>query len=194
MRIWVLLTFNFEVYIFKEGHFKATSAEYDVNSKNSYVHLTNYSVQKHNENFAKFEIGNEISFSDFEKSFNNKISVKYHLLPDVKDIIILTMKSVKNKINPKERKMCFEIFGYDFMFDEDYKPYLLEVNTNPGLEISSPLIKQLIPRMIDDAFKLTIDEVFILNEENRREMNKKPFPVDGYDDNENLWEFLCNLN
>ena len=97
-------------------------------------------------------------------------------------------------LNPKERKMCFEIFGYDFMFDEDYKPYLLEVNTNPGLEISSPLIKQLIPRMIDDAFKLTIDEVFILNEENRREMNKKPFPVDGYDNNENLWELLCNLN
>ena len=48
--------------------------------------------------------------------------------------------------------------------------------------------------MIDDAFKLTIDEVFILNEENRREMNKKPFPVDGYDNNENLWELLCNLN
>ena len=194
MRIWVLLTFNFEVYIFKEGHFKATSAEYDVNSKNSYVHLTNYSVQKHNKNFAKFEIGNEISFSDFEKSFNNKISVKYHLLPDVKDIIILTMKSVKNKINPKERKMCFEIFGYDFMFDENYKPYLLEINTNPGLEISSPLIQQLIPRMIDDAFKLTLDEVFILNEESRKEMQKNPFPVDGYDNNENLWELLCNLN
>ena len=194
MRIWVLLTYNLDVYYFKEGHFKATSAEYDVNSKNSYVHLTNYSVQKHNENFAKYEIGNEISFKDFEMSLNNKISVKYHLLPDVKDIIIMTMKSIKYKINPKERKMCFEIFGYDFMFDEDYKPYLLEVNTNPGLEISSPLIKQLIPRMIDDAFKLTIDEVFILNEENRREMNKKPFPVDGYDNNENLWELLCSLN
>jgi len=34
------------------------------------------------------------------------------------------------------------------------------VNTNPCLEESSALLKQLIPRMIDDALKLTLDVVF----------------------------------
>ena len=51
MRLWVMLTWDFNLYIFKEGHFKATSLPYDVNSQDSYVHLTNYSVQKFNKNF-----------------------------------------------------------------------------------------------------------------------------------------------
>ena len=193
MRLWVLLTWEFNLYLFKEGHFKATSLPYDVNSQDSYVHLTNYSVQKYNENFAKYETGNEISFQDFENSVNNKINVKKDLLPKVKEIIIYSMKSVAGKINKAERKICFEIFGYDFIFDENFVPYLLEVNTNPGLEISSPLIEMLIPRMIDDAFKLTIDKVFFLSKSNLEKMKEKPYRVDGYTDDENMWELLCNI-
>jgi len=34
------------------------------------------------------------------------------------------------------------------------------VNTNPCLEESSSLLKQLIPRLIDDSLKLTIDIIF----------------------------------
>ena len=193
MRLWVLLTWEFNLYLFKEGHFKATSLPYNVNSQDSYVHLTNYSVQKYNENFAKYETGNEISFQDFENSVSNKINIKKDLLPKVKEIIIHSMKSVAGKINKAERKICFEIFGYDFMFDENYIPYLLEVNTNPGLEISSPLIEMLIPRMLDDAFKLTIDKVFFLNKSNIEKMKEKPYRVDGYTDDENMWELLCNI-
>ena len=193
MRLWVLLTWEFNLYLFKEGHFKATSLPYDVNSQDSYVHLTNYSVQKYNKNFAKFETGNEISFQDFENSVNNTISVKKDLLPKVKEIIIHSMKSVAGKINKAERKICFEIFGYDFMFDENYIPYLLEVNTNPGLEISSPLIEMLIPRMLDDAFKLTIDKIFLINQDNLENMKKNPLKVGGYDDDENMWELLGNV-
>ena len=33
MRLWVMLTWDFNLYLFKEGHFKATSLPYDVNSQ-----------------------------------------------------------------------------------------------------------------------------------------------------------------
>jgi hypothetical protein len=46
------------------------------------------------------------------------------------------------------------------MIDCQLKPWLIEVNTNPCLEESSALLKQLVPRMIDDAFKLTLDIVY----------------------------------
>jgi D-alanine-D-alanine ligase-like ATP-grasp enzyme len=50
----------------------------------------------------------------------------------MKNIIKMSVLSVKRKINRLERDNCFEIFGYDFMVDEkDYKPWLIEVNTNP---------------------------------------------------------------
>jgi len=44
--------------------------------------------------------------------------------------------------------------------DEELQPWLIEVNTNPCLELSSPLLEQLIPAMLDDMLKLTVDRVF----------------------------------
>ena len=51
---------------FREGHLKTSSMNYDVHSGDSYVHLTNYSVQKHYKEFSKFEEGNEVSFKEFQ--------------------------------------------------------------------------------------------------------------------------------
>ena len=48
MRIWVLLTHQMKVYLFKEGHLKTCSVEYDAGSKDAYRHITNYSFQKYN--------------------------------------------------------------------------------------------------------------------------------------------------
>lgn len=54
----------------------------------------------------------------------------------------------------------FELFGMDFIVDADFKPWLLEVNTNPCLELSSPLLKTLIPNLIENVFRLGVDPVF----------------------------------
>ena len=63
-------------------------------------------------------------------------------------------------MNKNGRRYCFEIFGYDFMVDKDLKPWLIEVNTNPCIECPNDLLKQLVPRMLDDAFKLTVDQLY----------------------------------
>ena len=200
VRIWVLLTHNMKVYMFKEGHLKATSSLFSLEDKNFFVHLTNYSVQKYSNDFGKEEIGNEISFDDFEKSlkeeYDLEINVRKFFLGKFKKIIEISMKSVKKLININQRKGSFEIFGYDFMLDEELNPYLIEINTNPGLEISSPLISKLIPRMIDDTFRLTIDEVFgTIYSADRygKDGYISPFHVDGYSDNENMFELITNI-
>ena len=79
------------------------------------------------------------------------------MVPTIKENMIVSFTSVKRKINRKKRKKCFEIFGYDFMIDSNLKTWLIEVNTNPCLEESSPILAEILPRMLDDAFKLTID-------------------------------------
>ena len=198
IRIWVLFTFlsdnyKFEVYVFKEGHLKACSETFDLYSDDLYVHLTNYSVQKYNKNFSKIEIGNEISFQTFQNELDKRgdgKNFKKDVFPKIMKIIAYSANASKNKINILSRKNCFEIFGYDFILDINFEPFLLEINTNPGLEESSPLIEMLVPRMIDDAFRLTVDKIFEREDEDRK-ISK--FKVDGYTDEENMWQYV-NLN
>ena len=46
------------------------------------------------------------------------------------------------------------------MIDDNFKPWLIEVNTNPCLETSCPVLEKIIPKMLDDAFKLSIDVIY----------------------------------
>ena len=46
------------------------------------------------------------------------------------------------------------------MIDSELRPWLIEVNTNPCLEETSKLLSVLLPRMLDDAFRLTLDVQF----------------------------------
>jgi hypothetical protein len=252
MRIWVLVTHTMKVYVFKEGHLKTCSVEFNINSKNAFTHITNYSFQKHNDDFQKFEKGIEVPFNEFQKFIDEeyghkKYKLKTHLMNQIKEVINVSMRSVKDKINKNNRNHQFEIFGYDFMLDEDFNVFLIEINTNPGLEESSPWIKIIVPRMLDDALRLTLDQLFepkydfnlnykkmddlenlekVLNNlRNNRDPNSvnnyynrnknnslgdkndtlnkittnnkkyiSPFPVPEYSDNENLWDFVCDLN
>ncbi len=78
----------------------------------------------------------------------------------MKEITHMAFSSVNKKINQNHRKFCFELFGLDFIIDEDLKVWLIEINENPCIECASPLLGKLIPRMINDAFKITIDQIF----------------------------------
>ncbi|MEY4881730.1 MAG: hypothetical protein RLZ87_1159 [Armatimonadota bacterium] len=63
-------------------------------------------------------------------------------------------------MDPNRKQFSFEIFGYDFMLDEDLKPWLIEVNTNPCLELSSPYLARIIPAMVENTIKIAIDPLF----------------------------------
>ena len=79
--------------------------------------------------------------------------VREEMVPQIE----ATMMSVRQKINKNNRRYCMSIFGYDFMLDRNLRSWLIEVNTNPCLEESNKLLSMLIPRMLDDAFKLSLD-------------------------------------
>ena len=101
----------------------------------------------------------------------------------------MTALSVRKKINKTHRQWCMQIFGYDFMIDEEMRPWLIEANTNPCIEQSSLILENLIPRMLDDAFKLTLDEIFPQSSEG----HKSNYVLQNYDNTENVWELLTDL-
>jgi hypothetical protein len=51
----------------REGYLRLASDSFDISTnslKNKFVHLTNNAIQKHHDKYGKFELGNQLSFSD----------------------------------------------------------------------------------------------------------------------------------
>jgi hypothetical protein len=82
------------------------------------------------------------------------------ILPRIKEIIHTTILSCKKYLNRNNRKYCFQLFGYDFILDQNFKTWLIEINTNPGIDETTPHLAMIIPRMINDLFKLTLDVIY----------------------------------
>ena len=70
-------------------------------------------------------------------------------MPRMKDIIIDSFLSVRKQLNPNNRKNVFELFGFDYLIDEEFRLWLLEVNTNPFLGTPNDDMRKLIPNMME---------------------------------------------
>jgi tubulin monoglycylase TTLL3/8 len=52
------------------------------------------------------------------------------------------------------RKNTLEVFGYDFMIDENYKVWLIEVNSSPTMEYSTETTVKIVKRGMTDLADL----------------------------------------
>ena len=161
-------------YFYEEGYLRTSSKEFNLNHLgNKYVHLTNDAIQQTATDFGKFESGNKLSFSDFQKYLkvtedlkdaykddNGRVNFYKQILPQIRHLVAESFRAVAYKKIDPERKHCsFEIFGFDFMIDEDFAVYLIEVNTNPCLETNSAILSRIIPVLLDASFRIAVDPV-----------------------------------
>ena len=153
-------------YFYIDGYIRTSCVEYNINeTNNNYIHLTNDAVQKHSEDYGKYEDNNKMSYKDFQRYLDSyhsdkKINFFGNILPKIVGIVKDVIKAVFLKIDKNKRLHCMEIFGYDFMLDNKLKPWIIEVNTNPCLELSSSYLSYLIPTMLENAFRITLDTLF----------------------------------
>ena len=68
------------------------------------------------------------------------------------EIFIKSLQSVqKIMFNDKH---CFELYGFDLMFDENLKPWIIEVNASPSLTASSPTDYELKFGLLEDMLHI----------------------------------------
>jgi hypothetical protein len=78
----------------------------------------------------------------------------------MKDIVIDTYLSIKVPSTTVRKPYAFELFGYDFMIDDDFRVWLIEANTNPSLFAPNPHMKKLVSKMIDDLMSHIVDPIY----------------------------------
>ncbi len=95
------------------------------------------------------------------------------------------------------------------MIDEDFNVWLIEVNTNPALGETAKYLEELIPRMIDDLMKLTVDKVFFnyykticqsspdpqeKSDQLTKMLNCPSHYLRDFPEDQNVWEKLLNVH
>ena len=159
-------------YFFKDGYLRTSCKEFTLkNTKDKFIHLTNDAIQKNHEDYGKYESGNKLSYFDFQKFLNSNgsnIDFFNDIYPQIIEIVTESIASVKDILNSETKLNSFEILGYDFMIDTDYKVWLIEINTNPCLELSCSYLSKIIPDMLENSFKIALDPMFPPPESHKR--------------------------
>lgn len=77
------------------------------------------------------------------------------LKEQTQNIIINCLESVQDMFECK--KGCFELFGFDLMVDDDFNMWLIEVNSSPAMDYSTPVTERLVKLVLEDTVKVVVD-------------------------------------
>ena len=167
IRVWAVALSNQDFFFCNIGYIRTSSFEYKAeNLHDEYIHLTNNCLQmKDSRNYGKHEQGNTVSIQDFQKFLEEEYGhygLEFHrdFMMRMKDLALDCFLSAKNSMNPCKRRNSFEFFGFDFMIDEDFRIWLIEVNTNPYIGIHNDKMQDILPKMFDGLFKIVLDPIF----------------------------------
>ncbi|CAF1159100.1 unnamed protein product [Rotaria sordida] len=158
LRIYVVILnlYPLEIFLYDEGlvrfatvGYKAPSTE---NLHQTYMHLTNYSLNKHSNNY-KHTTNNQqtdgskrklstvwiqlIEIFGDEKIERTKILITEMINKTILAILpeLRVEYEFELPLGKKQNISCFQIVGFDIILTDHLKPILLEVNANPSLRI-----------------------------------------------------------
>ena len=170
LRLYVLVTSfkPLEAFIYKEGFARVSTHQYSLDPKdfdNKFIHLTNASIQRMNEEGPK---GDNPTEATAESTGGSKIPLhgpyglwdrmeKLGMDVDLiwRNICLCVLKSlvvVDEKMT--HQPCCFEVFGYDILLDQNLKPWLIEVNASPSMSRDNQLDVRVKTAMISDTIRL----------------------------------------
>lgn len=78
----------------------------------------------------------------------------------MKNLAIKAFRMGNIVFDNQNREFNFQLFGLDFLIDNRFKPWLIQCNTNPCIEINCSLLARLVPNMLENVMNLTVDTYF----------------------------------
>lgn len=116
---------NFKgIYLYNHGYINKSGYQYDVESPNIEVHLTNYFLQGKIPKVTQTFTGDLVEFPDIFMQMKNIVAQVFKVL----------LKKHRFFLWPRTVK-AFELLGFDFILDNNKKLWLLEINQGPDFPV-----------------------------------------------------------
>jgi len=170
IRSYVLLVGDLEVYLYEEMLALFAMDPYSVDDlENRYSHITNTCVQFDHEKFDEDkcvktfkEIQSEIGEDNYTKIF-----------ADIKEILKEVFRALEQEFSGFiALPNSFELFGVDFLVDENYNTYILEFNAGPDVKNTGDRLDYIISDLIEDIIRCTLDKMICNDLEHKKEPTK----------------------
>lgn len=164
IRQWVLVTdWNpLTVWFYDECYFRFCAEDFTLEDLSVYSHLSNNSIAKHSDHFQNGDVaeGNMWSLERFmkflEEKFGDRGLWESKVKPAMQRAVVDSLKSAQDMI--ENRKNSFDMYGYDFVLDENLDVWLIEINASPSMEHSTPVTARLVVRVLDDTLDLVLND------------------------------------
>ncbi|KAK0095567.1 hypothetical protein PV326_007965 [Microctonus aethiopoides] len=188
LRVYVLITScdPLRIYVYNDGLVRFATSRYKEptghNTSNVFMHLTNYSVNKHSRMYVTDEkAGSKRKISTFNKWLMTNDIDANELWRKIDEIIVKTILSAYPVLKHSYHTCfpthdltyaCFEILGFDILIDWKLKPFLLEVNHSPSFHTDAQIDRDIKESLLIDTFKILnfhqCDKKKILEEDRKR--------------------------
>lgn len=149
-----------KIWHYSEFYVRFCLEDYDPSKlANKFAHLTNNSVQKHNTKVNSSELMHESMWT--QEQLRLHIEGLYGsgtfktIVGKMKEIVVATIISTQDQVYG--RKNSFELIGYDFMIDDKLNPWLIEINSSPSMDYSTPVTRRLVQMVLEDTVKVVVD-------------------------------------
>ncbi|XP_006871820.1 PREDICTED: protein polyglycylase TTLL10-like [Chrysochloris asiatica] len=149
---------------FGHGYARLTLGLYDPNSSDLSGHLTNQFMQKKSPLYVLLKEDTVWSMDHLNRYINDKFRKTKGLPKDwvfttftkrMQQIMAHCFLAVKSKLECKLG--FFDLIGCDFLIDENFKVWLLEMNSNPALHTNCEVLKEVIPGVVMETLDLALE-------------------------------------
>ncbi|XP_041441549.1 tubulin monoglycylase TTLL3-like [Xenopus laevis] len=155
---WCPLT----IWFYKHSFLRFSSQPYTVESLDTAIHVCNNSIQRNlknapnrHPNLPEENMWHSDEFKEYLCTIRKEQVWDLIIIPGMKKALIQTMKAAQKNVMYK--KNSFDLFGADFMFGENFQPWLLEINLKPDIEKDTSVMEKLVPPMVEDIVRVVID-------------------------------------
>jgi len=158
LRLYALVTsyMPLTVWLHRSGFCRFSSTRYSSSATtmgDQSIHLTNVAIQKKQDGYDD-ETGGKWLLRDLKLYLMSRYGTTLvdKLFFDMQTVIVNSLKSVQSIM--MNDKHCFELYGYDLIFDDSFKAFIIEVNASPSMSANTKEDMELKVGLLGDAFSI----------------------------------------